>query len=248
MSVALGTCTNPLTAVFIDYECWFWGLHNQDSSSPDIKSFVEDVKTKGTLQQITFFGDFSKELAQEKNKIRTITTDIIDAATTNGSTKSYTDFMMLHHIYRTCLSDDKIDQYILVTGDGHFSDAVAFLRTFRNKIVGIYAVDGTLSRQLRDAATWYQEIKLHEDSDKECEEAVLRFIKYKSESYPDFISSSTFIIKAMSDQYQEENVRQALKNMWAKGYTTKEPRQLPSGKEITAVVFDWQKINQAFQL
>jgi uncharacterized LabA/DUF88 family protein len=248
MSVVLAeTHAKLMTAVFVDYECWYWGLHNQGSGAPNLKEFVDSIKTKGILQQITFFGDFSKELAQEKNKIRTITTDIIDSATNNGIEKSYTDFMMLHHIYRTCLSDDKTEQYVLVTGDGHFSDVVAFLRTFRNKSVGVYAVEGTLSRQLKEAASWCQEIK-RQDRDRDCEEAVLRFVKQKVEIDPDFVSSATFIANSLENQYDEYTVRQTFRSLYTHGYATKEIRNLPSGKEITAVVFDWERINQVYQL
>ncbi|NLX74370.1 MAG: NYN domain-containing protein [Synergistaceae bacterium] len=62
---------------------------------------------------------------------------------------------MLDHIYQSILKRNHIEQYILVTGDGHFHSVVAYLRTFLDKIVGVFAVMGSFSEQLKNSATWY---------------------------------------------------------------------------------------------
>jgi len=149
----------PLTVVFVDYESWFWGLRDY-GLSPDLKEFVQDVKQVGNLEQIYFFADFAKpDLEPERFKLRTITTNIIDCShPDNKSKKDYTDFIMLDHIYRTIIQRPEIMQYVLVTGDGHFHNVVAFLTTFMDKTVGVYGVHGSFSAQLRECATWFKVI------------------------------------------------------------------------------------------
>lgn len=247
VSMALNaTSGKPLTAVFVDYECWFWELHKY-RLTPNIREFVDDIKTRGSLQQITFFGDFSKpELAREIHKLRTVTTDIIDSKTPD-SAKDYTDFMMLHHIYRTVLIDDKIGQYVLVTGDGHFSDVTAFLTTFKDITVGIYAVEGTLSRQLRDAASWCYEIPIKCGfADDECIKAIFGYVK-RLEQRSGYIPTFSGTVKDCSkyNGFDSERIKASLEGLIKNGYISRDAQIRPdNGQGITAIVVDWNKAHQ----
>lgn len=148
------------TVVFIDYESLFWGMFNHFGETPDLDTFITDIKKRGKLENIKVFADLSKtEYAGELKKIRTITNDIIDCRNMNReSKKDYLDFIMLDSIYQTINNQPGLMQYILVTGDGHFSSVATFLRTVKDKTVGIYGVKGSISTQLIDCSSWAVEI------------------------------------------------------------------------------------------
>ena len=158
------------TVAFVDYESWFYGLHNQFNVETDVVGWFKDLKTKGTIDDILIFGDFenNKMIAQDRLKLRTLTSNIIDCANFE-SKKDYTDFIILDRIYQTAIRNDLIQQYIIFSGDGHFSNVCAFLKNFKDKVVGIYAVSGTLSGQLKDSASW---VKLVFPSEIKNEESV----------------------------------------------------------------------------
>lgn len=145
------------TIVFVDYESWFYGLHNQFNAETDVSGWFRDLKTKGMIDDIYIFGDFenNKMIAQDRLKLRTLTSNIIDCANFE-SKKDYTDFIILDRIYQTAIRDDLIQQYIIFSGDGHFSNVAAFLKNFKDKVVGIYAIAGTLSQQLKNSASWVE--------------------------------------------------------------------------------------------
>lgn len=148
------------TVVFVDYESWFYGLHNQYNAETDVAGWFKKLKTRGQIIEIYIFGDFegNKSIAQDRLKLRTLTSNIIDCANFE-SKKDYTDFIILDRIYQTIIRDSSIQQYIIFTGDGHFSNVSAFLKNFEDKVVGIYAVQGTLSQQLRQSASWVEVIE-----------------------------------------------------------------------------------------
>lgn len=145
------------TIVFVDYESWFYGLHNQFNAETDVLGWFKNLKTKGMIDDIYIFGDFenNKMIAQDRLKLRTLTSNIIDCANFE-SKKDYTDFIILDRIYQTAIRNDLTEQYIIFSGDGHFSNVSAFLKNFKDKVVGIYAVSGTLSQQLRNSASWVE--------------------------------------------------------------------------------------------
>jgi hypothetical protein len=147
------------TIVFVDYESWFYGLHNQFNAETDLINWFKNLKTKGTLDDIYIFGDFenNKMIAQDRLKLRTLTSNIIDCSNFE-SKKDYTDFIILDRIYQTVIRNDLIEQYIIFSGDGHFSNVAAFLKNFKDKVVGVYAVSGTLSQQLKNSASWVETI------------------------------------------------------------------------------------------
>ncbi|MEW6171830.1 MAG: NYN domain-containing protein [Bacillota bacterium] len=161
MNTVTSGARNPLTLVFIDYESWFWSLYNNYGETPNLNSFIQDIKQRGKLREIYVFGDFSKnEIEKELLKLRDYTNLIINCANPNEENKkNYTDFIMLDSIYKTALQNQDVEQYILVTGDGHFHSVVAFLKTSMDKIVGIYGVQGSFSPQLQRCSSWWVEIK-----------------------------------------------------------------------------------------
>jgi uncharacterized LabA/DUF88 family protein len=156
-----------LTAVFIDYESLYISFMNQYQTAPELFPMIEDVKKHGKVMKIKVFGDFTKpEIDQERNRIRTVTSDIIDCGN-NGTTikKDFTDFIMLDHMYQEIIQNPSVEQYILFTGDGHFSSVTTFMKTFMDKTVGVYGIPGTLSHQLQECASWTKLMRALDEDD-----------------------------------------------------------------------------------
>ncbi|HEX2938207.1 MAG TPA: NYN domain-containing protein [Ruminiclostridium sp.] len=173
------------TIVFVDYESWFYGLHNQFNAETDVTGWFKNLKTKGLIDDIYIFGDFenNKMIAQDRLKLRTLTSNIIDCANLE-SRKDYTDFIILDRIYQTVIRNDLIQQYIIFSGDGHFSNVAAFLKNFKDKIVGVYAVSGTLSTQLKNSASWVETISPAETKEEiTFENCQIDIVGEKDESY-----------------------------------------------------------------
>jgi len=229
------------TAVFVDYECWRFALYNQHGLETDIMEWFNDVKTHGRIDELHFFGDFNNELlSKDMPKLRTLTNDIIDCSNP-VSTKDYTDFIILDRIYQCVMKNDNIQQYIIFSGDGHFSSVVAFLKNFKDKIVGIYAVDGTLNPQLRDSATWCQFVSIPEvNHTKETKLLLenLRWAESQDGLYPTFAKTISTVSKRSND-ISQESVTVALKHLIEQGYVKQENKPIGDGKEIRVLIPDW---------
>lgn len=216
--------------VFVDYESWFYGMHNQYNAETDVSGWFKDLKTKGLIDDIYIFGDFenNKMIAQDRLKLRTLTSNIIDCANIE-SKKDYTDFIILDRIYQTVIRNDMINQYIIFSGDGHFSNVSAFLKNFKDKVVGIYAVQGTLSQQLKNSASWVELItppeaqntsietvseNNTENNEEYCQKLILDYIRVNSSS-PTFVPTFTNTVQnvSASNNISKDFVSESLKNL-----------------------------------
>ena len=157
------------TMVFIDYESLFISFSKEYCQAPMLDQLLTELKSSGKILKIFAFGDFTKpEISQERNHIRTITSNIIDCGNESlNSKKDFTDFIMLDHVYQELIQTKDIQQFILVTGDGHFSSAATFIRTFMDKTVGVYGVYGSLSRQLKECSSWTKELSVSDADEAE---------------------------------------------------------------------------------
>lgn len=228
----------PLTRVFVDYEHWFWGLYNQYGETPNLKPFVSRVKQRGCLEEINVFGDFSKEeMSRERPKIRTVTNNIIDCVD-ESTKKDHTDFIILDHIYRTILQRKDVEQYVLVTGDGHFHNVVAYLNTILDKTVGIYGVKGQISGQLRASATWCEELLPEKDNDEDYRNLILQSIEHAEKC--DMTPTFSGILNYCSQHYDRPRLAAALRKLIEEGYITQVIKTLPNGSEVRALVPKWE--------
>lgn len=239
------------TIVFVDYESWFYGLHNQFNVETDITGWFKNLKTKGMIDDIYIFGDFenNKMIAQDRLKLRTLTSNIIDCANLE-SKKDYTDFIILDRIYQTVIRNDSIKQYIIFSGDGHFSNVAAFLKNFKDKIVGIYAVAGTLSTQLRNSASWveivspsdaknnavadnYQIDVPDEEDENKYENLVLDYIR-ENEASPTFVPTFTNTVSNVSanNNVSKEIIANTLKKLIEEDIVSQRLQKTYCGKVI----------------
>ena len=233
-------------AVFIDFESWFWGLYNKYGETPELNAFVTEIKKRGKIDKINFFGDFTKpEMEKELPKIRTITNDITNCKSTEKeSKKDYTDFIMLDHIYRTIDGRPDIDQYCLVTGDGHFHSVASFLRTFKDKIVGVYGVKGSISSQLISCSSWAVEIRPKNGAQNGYRSKILQTLLWaeRNDIFPSFRKS----VEVASKHYRGESVKfaAALSKLIEDGYIPQEEKKLANGQTIRILKPNWDLINK----
>jgi len=218
------------TSVFVDYEAWFYGCKNQYQVGPDIMDWFNHVRDKGELRDVIFFADFSQEAIKDHPiKLRSISTSIIDCSK-GDKTKDYTDFIMLDHIYQHLFRRQEIKHFILFTGDSHFQSIVAFLRNFNDKKVGIYAVEGSLSPLLSDAANWHAKILPSNVRNNSLEDAIIKnliWVQEKSEIIPTF-KKTVSVVSRYNPEFSEEDVSSALSKMISSSIIIQEDAVLPS--------------------
>lgn len=231
----------PLTAVFIDYEHWFYSLLEQNSRGPDMESLLASIKEKGTLLQIIVFGDFSRDpIRQELARIKQYTHHIIDCENPNKK-KDYTDFIMLDQIYQTLFINSQIQQFVLVTGDGHFHSALAHLKIFHDKIVGVYGVKYSFSRQLKNTADWWEEIIPDSTFQYHKLLQLIRNVE-KRDIYPTFAKTAQSYCNTHGGSQQD--AASALRQLIKLGYIVQEEREGFNGQTVRALIVDWEAVEK----
>lgn len=153
----------PKAVVFVDYEHWYYSLGNIHGQTPNVRAWRDELEKKFDIDEMYFFADFAGTALQgEVPKIREVTNFIIETGTTS-KTKDFTDFIMLDHIYRTAMTRDDIDTYVIFSGDGHFASVVRFLTSKKKTDVAIYGVRNAVSQQLKSSATTVTELPARDE-------------------------------------------------------------------------------------
>ena len=233
--------------VFVDYEHWFISLdrlHNK--MRPDIRALRDELASEYDIQDIIFFADFSNySLRTDLPKIREITNHIIETQNTSSAhKKDFTDFIMLDHIYQLAISSPSTDTFILFSGDGHFSSVANYLRSKLGKEVGVCAVRGGLSNQLKNTASWTRLYPKNDDPMLEGYKMILSSLKNLADTkqkkvYPTFKGT----VDAVS-RYNRKRVRditKLLRELIKKECIAQVQTKLDDGKTIKTLKVDWQK-------
>ena len=238
--------TKPKATVFVDYEHWFISLdrlHNK--KRPDLRSFRDTLSQKYELQEIFIFADFSNPaLRNELPKLREITNHIIETQNTSSAhKKDFTDFIMLDHIYQLAISSPSTDAFIIFSGDGHFSSVTNYLKSKLGKEVGVYAVRGGLSTQLKNTASWTMLLPETTDPNAVVYNMILTSLRNLSEnkqkrSYPSF--KGTVSAVSRYNRIPARVVTSALRELIKKECITQESVKLDDA-EINTLKVDWQK-------
>jgi len=229
------------TTVFVDYEAWFYGCRNQYQTEPDVLDWFNHVKDKGQIDDVLFFADFSHEAIKEHIvKLRNISNSIIDCSK-GDKTKDYTDFIMLDHMYQKLFRQQEIKHFILFTGDSHFQSIVAFLRNFNDKKVGIYAIEGSLSPLLAEAANWYAKIIPPNGRTKAIQRAILKnlvWVKEKIDIVPTFTKTVT-VVGRNYPEYSEQDIANVLSGLITQGVVRQEETILPhNGNVVKKLIYE----------
>lgn len=233
--------------VFVDYEHWYISMRTKYNQQPNIKSWVEDLHRRVDIEEIVFFGDFTKyDMESEIQRIRLFTSKIVETKNASGHyKKDFTDFIMLDYIYQKAFNSSSFDTCIIFTGDGHFTSVCAFLQNCCKKKVGVYAVRDCFSKQLRDVADWYVEIPTEDELIMPYYHMILETImSFESANGKKLYPTYMRVINQVTEQYSvpEETVREAMDKLMAAKYISKEEKSVGFRKHITALVTDWDRL------
>lgn len=235
------------TIVFIDYESLYISFIKQYSIPPMLDALVDEIKTNGRITKIYVFGDFTKpELSQERNRVRTVTSNIIDCGNESAVLKKdFTDFIMLDHIYQEVIQNPAVEQFIFFTGDGHFSSAATFIRNFMDKVVGVYGVAGSLSRQLKDCSSWTKEVCAVDGDELEYQTNIFRNLKSAERRglCPTFLKTAEFTARNYGgDQYRYEQI---LRKLIDEGYIINDIcTAFAERGEFRMLTVDWERVSK----
>jgi len=213
---------------------------------PDIDAWVNMIRERADVREITFFADFSNEsLNKEILKIREHTNKIVETRNANPHTeKDFTDFIMLDHIYQKAFAEDKTDIFILFTGDAHFNSVAAFLKTICGKQVGVYGVKGAFSSQLKSTASWWVEIPSEIDVLKPYYDMILKNIKFVEHNSKDNQRISfKNTVDNVSEYYSvdKNHIQTALQSLVDQGYIERHDEFIHR-KRIMTLHTNWDKL------
>ncbi len=237
---------NKATIIFVDYESWLFGMRNQYGVYPDVEGWFAQMQMRGSIRDIFFFGDFNNsEMENEVSKLRLITNNIIYCSPSGykknyTNKKNYTDFIMLDHIYQNCFKYEDVEQYIIFSGDKHFRSVIAFMKNFKNKVVGVCAVQGTLSEDLRNGASWYEEV-MPAQRHNSVDPAKCRQIIYDNflwvESQPNLNPTFRKTVQVITNKYGVESdvIEKTLSEMISDGTLNQYETTLQDGTVIKCI-------------
>ena len=236
----------PKAIAFVDYEHWFIALDNLHHIRPDIKAWRDELAEKYELQEIIFFADFSNpSLRSEIPRIREVSNYIIETQNTSSNhKKDFTDFIMLDHIYQKAVGSSDVGVFIVFSGDGHFNSVCNYLISQLRKEVGVYAVRGAMSNQLRNTASWVSLLPKNEDPRLSHYRLILENLKLIQDSkdkkrYPTFWAT----VEAVSRQnrLKRSEVTDALRSLMEKGCVSQAEVSPEPNKTIKTLTVDWKK-------
>ena len=237
--------------VYVDFEHWYISLEKLFGEKPDVKAFRKELAEKYDIIDMAFFGDFSNpSLRGEIHNIRMITNTIIETQNASPSfEKDFTDFILLDHIYQSALGTgaDRIDAYVIFTGDGHFSSVVSFLVNKCHKEVGIYAVKNAVSSQLMSCADYTRLVPDEKHNESSVyERMVLKNLKALYDKnrgkkvYPTFYAT----IEATSkyNKVRKEKIEEALRELIRKGYVFQSKETLKNRDVVKVLHVNWKAV------
>ncbi|OGO88786.1 MAG: hypothetical protein A2Y17_03780 [Clostridiales bacterium GWF2_38_85] len=206
------------------------------------------MKKRVNLTEAIFFADFSHQsLADEIRRIRLFSNKIVDTRSTSGNVKKdFTDFIILDHIYQKALSSDDIDVFILLTGDGHFSSVVSFLKNIYSKEVGIYGVTNSFSRQLRETASWSIELPFADEITDRYNKLVFDSIIEYEKKAPGQVATLTKITEIANSKQNVSNneLNNTINKLTESGYLTLRRIGMKMKNQENALFVDWNKLEK----
>lgn len=229
--------------VFIDYEYCFYTYFDRHKIKPSPMIWKKKLEEEYEIADIMVFGDFAqKEIGEELRKIRSMTNTIIETSNiVMDKKKDMTDFIMLDYIYQSVESRKDVDTYIIFTGDGHFQSVVKYLIQKKKKVI-VVGDKGTMSVQLRNAASEFIELPIREEKELFYFKLIASNMSY-AEKVPQIIPTfmSTVEHIADKDNLSKELVTGMLQKMIQKGYINQKIRKLSKG-DVKVLVSDWDKM------
>ncbi len=148
--------TRGKVAIFADYENLFYSMYNKFQAQPDPMELIRIARQFGQILTARAYGDFEKNpyIKNEVPKLRAASFEVVHTRTelVGGREKSYTDFKIVEDLFVFKEENRDVENIILATGDGHFSNIVARMKIRDGKRVIVAGVKGSISRELQMAA------------------------------------------------------------------------------------------------
>lgn len=174
-------------AIFVDYENLFYSMYNKFQSQPDPMEFIGIARQYGQITTARAYGDFEKNpyIKNEVPKLRAASFEVVHTRTelVGGKEKSYTDFKIVEDLFVFKEENRDVDNIILATGDGHFSNIVARMKIRDGKRVIVVGVKGSISRELQMAAGRDNVVEITGFIQQVDNEDLKRFILTQEERY-----------------------------------------------------------------
>jgi len=238
--------------IFVDFEHWTIALDNKFEMRPDFPGLYNKISAKYDVKKTLVFGDFTQpKLRRELDSVREVTNDIID--TQNSSdviVKDFTDFIILDHIYRYAEEKPDTDVFILITGDGHFSSVITYLRIKKKKKVVIIGVRDEVSKKLKNVADECIELPLEEDEENYYKRLIIEnFIyldgktKTGKKNYITFTSTSNAV--ALYNKVNENKIRGAMSLLIDEGILEKQVVVTDDNQSINTLAMNWEKLKNS---
>ncbi|MDD4122226.1 MAG: NYN domain-containing protein [Eubacteriales bacterium] len=230
--------------IFVDFEHWTISLSNLFGLRPNVQGFYDTVSKRFSVKKIMVFGDFSNDILNtEKDRWNDIPCEIIDTQNESLYKKDLTDFVMLDAIYRQVQSDKQCKNYILFTGDGHFSYASKYLREQKKNVI-IYGIRNAFSGRLKDEADESIELPSEIDEKERYFRLIIDNFNYiynndNSRILPTFRSTAAVI--SARNNIPEERIREALQELLDRGILYKSLTRVDYANTIKILKVEWKK-------
>lgn len=186
----------PGVALFIDYENVVYGSVNYGREVPSPSDLMDIAKKRGRVVIARAFADFNEPtIAQFGDSLSTASIETIHCASEqrrDGVAKRFTDFQLLDNIYQTTYTNPHISDYVLVTGDGHFSPVVSFLRHRLQKTVTVVGWRDQIHPRLQQSASEVEYLEIRSQRTLEPDQItdLIRFV-YSGEAAGKVITFSS---------------------------------------------------------
>lgn len=236
--------TGKKAIAFVDYEHWFYSMWTEFGVRPNIEEWMGFISGDHVMD-IRFYADFSKEeIYKDLPRVRSFNPTVLDTRSPNAkSEKDFTDFILLNDLYRLVLVRSDIEKVILVSGDGHFSPAVSFLRNSCGLEVEVYGVRGCINTSQRLAASILHELPGTLDYLLPCSKDILSYINkvHAKASWYNFCFMPLAEQVAACYGYSLQIVKDALETLIRQGYMFRDVRYV-NGKEKGILDVHWDAV------
>ena len=229
----------PTTAVFIDYDSWFWSTF-RFGERPNLLWLQKQLSERCDMAICIAFAVFKnrRELQGERERLRELTSNIVDCA---DHYKEATDYTMLDWIYRTMIKRPDIEQIVVVTGDSHFAPTLEFLRHELGKKVAAIGVQKSMGGKLKETCNWYIEYEPNADM-QQYRDPLLATMKWAEDRgiVPTF--GRTVRNCALHYGYHQGALETMLRELIDNGIVEQRPLQLRNGSWSSGLYPRWDKI------
>ena len=142
------------------------------------------------------------------------------------------------------MAADDIEAFILFSGDGHFSSVTSFLKNFYNKEVGLYAIKGSVSRQLQETTSWCVQLPDEAEMFGAYYQRIFEFLKGEEERCSKVLPTCARTVDALSKdkKLEKDKINTALKKLLADGVITLRKVGGKSSDKSSPIFVDWDLV------